>query len=85
MKTRAIQVIVGALGMIKRRTQKHVNEIPGNLSLAKIQKIVLNRTAQFIRRTPSLKTKQFFNTHYFPSKLYFDTNYILTFFTQLYY
>ena len=34
MKTKTIPVIVGALGMIKKGTQKYVNEIPGNLSLA---------------------------------------------------
>ena len=38
MKTKTIPVIVGALGMIKKGTQKYVNEIPGNLSLAKIKK-----------------------------------------------
>ena len=32
-------VIVRALGMIKKRTQKYINKIPGNLSLAEIQKI----------------------------------------------
>ena len=37
MKTRTITIIVGALGMIKKGTQKYVNEIPGNLSLAEIQ------------------------------------------------
>ena len=42
MKTKTIAVIVGALGMIKKGTQKYVNEIPGNLSLAEIQKIVLD-------------------------------------------
>ena len=40
METKTIPVIVGTLGMIKKGTQKYVNEIPGNLSLAKIQKIV---------------------------------------------
>ena len=30
MKTRTIPVIVGALGMIKKGTQKYVNELPGN-------------------------------------------------------
>ena len=30
MKTKTIPVIVGALGMIKKGTQKYVNEIPGN-------------------------------------------------------
>ena len=44
MKTKTIPVIVGALAMIKKGTQKYVNEILGNLFLAEIQKIVLNRT-----------------------------------------
>ena len=44
MKTKTIPVIAGALGMIKNGTQKYVHEFPGNLSLAEIQKIVLNRT-----------------------------------------
>ena len=44
----------GALGMVKKGTQKYVNEIPGNLSLAEIQKIVLNSTAHILRRTLSL-------------------------------
>ena len=34
MKTKTLAVIVGALGMIKKGTQKYVDEIPGNLSLA---------------------------------------------------
>ena len=38
MKAKTIPVIVEAFGVIKRGTQKYVNEIPGNLSLAKIQK-----------------------------------------------
>ena len=54
MKTKTIPVIKGALGMIKKGTQKYVNEIPGNLSLAEIQKIVLNSTAHILRRTLSL-------------------------------
>ena len=38
MKTKTLPVIVGALGIIKKRTQKYVNEIPGNLFLAEIKK-----------------------------------------------
>ena len=38
IKTKTIPVIVGELGMIKEGTQEHVNEIPGNFSLAEIQK-----------------------------------------------
>ena len=60
MNTKTIPVIVGALGKIKKQTQKYVNQIPGNLSLAEIQKIVLNSTDHILRRTLSLKTKRFF-------------------------
>ena len=54
MKTKTIPVIVGALGMIRKRTHKYVNEVPGSLSLAEIQKTVLNSTAHILRRTLSL-------------------------------
>ena len=54
MKTKTIPVMVGALDMIKKGTQKYVNEIPGHLSLAEIQKIVLNSTAYILRRTLSI-------------------------------
>ena len=54
MKTKTIPVIVGALGMAKKGTQKYVNEMTRNLSLAEIQEIVLNSTAHILRRTLSL-------------------------------
>ena len=38
MKTKTIPIIVGALGMIKKGTQKYVNETQGNLSIAEVQK-----------------------------------------------
>ena len=54
MKTKTIPIIIGALVIIKKGTQKYADEIPGNLSLAEIQKIVLNSTANILRRTLSL-------------------------------
>ena len=60
MKTKTIPVIVGALGMIKKGTQKYVNEIPEKLSFAEIQKIVLNSTAHILRRTFHSKQNNFF-------------------------
>ena len=67
MKTKNIPVIVGALGMIKKGSQKYVNEIPGNLSLAEIQKIVLNSMAHIFLEEPfhSKRKTRLFNTHYF--------------------
>ena len=56
MKTKTMPVTVGleSLGMIKKGKWKDVNEIPKNLSLAEIQKIVENSTAYILRRTFSL-------------------------------
>ena len=60
MKKKIISVIARALGMIIKGTKKYVNEIPENLSLAEIQKIVLNKkivlnnTAHILRRNLSL-------------------------------
>ena len=53
MKTETIPVIAGAIDMIKKGTRKYVNEIPGNLSLSGIQKIVLNSFSHISRRTLS--------------------------------
>ena len=39
-------VIVGTLDMIKKKTDKHINKIPGSSSLYEIQQIPLCRTAQ---------------------------------------
>ena len=54
MKRKTKPIIVGALGMIKKGTQKYDKEIPGNLFLVEIQKKVLNSTAYNLRRTLSL-------------------------------
>ena len=54
IKTKIIPVVIGALGMIKKGTQKYVNETPGNLSLAEIKKIMLNSTAHILKITLSL-------------------------------
>ena len=58
MKTETIPVIAGAIDMIKKGTRKYVNEIPGNLSLPGIQKIVFNSFSHISRRTLSPLIKQ---------------------------
>ena len=47
------------LGMIKKRTQKYGNEILGNLSLARVQKILLNSTAHVFRRALNLNRNNY--------------------------
>ena len=44
MKTVTIPVVIGALGMIKKGTEKHLEKIPGSPNLAEKQKIALTGT-----------------------------------------
>ena len=46
--------VVGALGMIKKRTEDDIKRIPGNPCLQELQKIVLNGTAHLLRRVLSM-------------------------------
>ena len=45
MKTFITPVIIGALGMVRKGTQKFIDSIPGKVSLPEIQKIAINGTA----------------------------------------
>ena len=40
--------------MIKKGTQKYIDEIPGKLSLGEIQKILLTSTAHIFQKTPPM-------------------------------
>ena len=53
-KTTILPVIVGALGMIKKGTNKHMNKIPGSPSQYVIQNIAFCGTAHLFRRVPSM-------------------------------
>ena len=39
LKTTVIPVVIGALGMIKRKSEDHIKQIPGNPCLQELQKI----------------------------------------------
>ena len=54
LKVTIIPVVIGALGMIKNKTEGHIKQIPGNPSLQELQKIVLNGTAHLLRRVVSI-------------------------------
>ena len=49
-----VPVIVGALGMIKKGYQKHLDKIPGESTIQEIQKIVLTSTAHTLRKALSI-------------------------------
>ena len=54
-----------SLSMIKKGAQKYVSEIPRNLCLAEIQKIVLNSTALIFLLVPFHSKRNFFSFSYF--------------------
>ena len=55
MKTTTVPVIIGALRLVKKRTENYIVKIPGNIRITELQKIVLLGTARILRRTLSIK------------------------------
>ena len=49
LKISIFLIVVGALGLVKKGTAKHLEKIPGKQNLAEIQKIVLTSTAHVLR------------------------------------
>ena len=54
LKVTIVPVVIGALGMIQKKTEGHIKRIPGNPCLQELQKIVLNGTAHLLRRVLSI-------------------------------
>ena len=54
LKTKTLPVVIGALGLIKKDTDKFLEQIPGKPRLEEVQKIVLNSTAHILRRALSI-------------------------------
>ena len=50
LRARTIPVVIGALGLVKKKTEDFLDKIPGNPSLREIQKIVLSGTAHVLRK-----------------------------------
>ena len=54
LKAIVIPIVVGALGMIKDKTEDHIKRIPRKPCLQQSQKIVLNEMAHLLRRVLSM-------------------------------
>ena len=54
LKTSVIPIVVGALGLVKQGSAKHLEKIPDRQNLAEIQKIVLTSTAHILRKALSI-------------------------------
>ena len=59
--TVTIPVVIGALGMNKMSTEKHLEQMPGNPNVAEMQKIALAGTAHILRKTLSMKKNKTMN------------------------
>ena len=53
LKAIVIPVVVGTLGMIKKKTEDHIQRVPGSPCLQESQHIVLNGAAHLLRRVLS--------------------------------
>ena len=55
MKATTVPVIIGAFGLVKKRTGNYIGKNPGNIRITDLQKIILLGTARILRRTLSIK------------------------------
>ena len=53
-KTSIVPIVVGALGLVKKGTAKHLEKIFGKQNLAEIQKVVITSTAHILRKALSI-------------------------------
>ena len=61
MKTLTIPAVIGGFGMIKKGTEKHLEQIPGTPNIAETQTIALTGIAHILRKTLSLLKNQTIN------------------------
>ena len=55
MKATTFQVVIGALGLIKKGLEKYTKQIPGNTKISELQKIAQLGTSRILRKTLSIK------------------------------
>ena len=55
MGTETVPVAIGALGVIKKGTDKYFDRIPGSANIKELQKITLLGTAHILRKILSIK------------------------------
>ena len=53
MKTEIIPVVIGALGLIKKGLEKHMEKIPGAININELQNITLLGMAHILRKVLS--------------------------------
>ena len=54
MKTTTVPVVIGALGVIKKGIEKHIEKIPGTINITELQKIALLGSSHILRKVLSI-------------------------------
>ena len=50
MKTITVHVVIGALGIVKKGIEKHIDKIPGKINITELQKIALPGSSHILRK-----------------------------------
>ena len=55
LKRITVPVVIGALGVVKKGIEKHVDKIPGNINITELQKIALLGSSHILRKVLSIE------------------------------
>ena len=55
LKTITVPVVIGALGVVKKGIEKHIDKIPGKINITELQKIALLGSSHILRKVLSIE------------------------------
>ena len=55
LKTITVPVVIGALGVIEKRIEKHNDKIPGKINITELQNIALLGSSYILRKVLSME------------------------------
>jgi len=55
LKKITVPVIIGALGVVKKGIEKHIDKIPGKINITELQKIALLGSSHILRKVLSIE------------------------------
>ena len=55
LKTITVPVVIGALGVVKKVIEKHIDKIPGKINITELQKIALLGSSHILRKVLSIE------------------------------
>ena len=55
LKTITVPVVIGAVGVVKKGIEKHIDKIPGKINISELQKIALLGSSHVLRKVLSIE------------------------------